>query len=108
MQHGYVFVLQILTGMLITNGVPHWVMGLAGSPFQSPFAKPPGIGESSPTVNVYWGLANLVGGFLLLAHFFPTGSVGWAFVLAGSLLMGTHCARHFGRVRARAMPSEPQ
>ena len=31
-----------------------------GRPFQSPFAKPPGEGLSSSTVNVLWGFANLV------------------------------------------------
>ena len=34
----------------------------------SPFASPPGKGESSPTVNVLWGTFNLVIGYLLVCH----------------------------------------
>jgi hypothetical protein len=98
----YAYVLQFLAGALVTNAIPHWVLGLSGTPFQSPFAKPPGVGESSPTVNVYWGFANLVGGLVLLYEFMPAGCVGWVLVGAGSLLIGTFCSRHFGRVRAKA------
>ncbi len=97
----YHYVLELLAGALLTNAIPHWVMGLTGAPFQSPFATPSGIGESSPMVNVYWGFANLVGGLVLLATFWPTRCVGWVAVGAGSLAMATFCARHFGAVRAR-------
>ena len=41
-------------GAFLTNAIPHWVSGLMGHPFQSPFAKPPGEGLSSSTVNVIW------------------------------------------------------
>ncbi len=95
------YVLLFLAGMLLTNGVPHFVQGLSGAPFQSPFAKPPGVGESSPLVNVWWGLANLAGGAALLSRCWPTGLVGWALVGAGALFLGTHCSRHFGKVRAK-------
>src|SRR5579862_2961031 len=96
----YAYVLAFLAGALVTNAIPHWVFGLTGTPFQSPFAKPPGDGESSPTVNVYWGFANLVGGAVLLIYFWPTSYAGWAVVCAGSLAIGTFCSRHFGKVRA--------
>ena len=39
-----------------------------GRPFQSPFAKPPGKGLSSSTVNVVWGFFNLVVAYLLVAR----------------------------------------
>ena len=35
------YLLEFLSGALLTNAVPHFVWGLAGTPFQSPFAKPP-------------------------------------------------------------------
>ena len=41
-------------GALLANAVPHFVSGMMGRPFQSPFAKPPGDGFSSSTVNVLW------------------------------------------------------
>jgi hypothetical protein len=43
------------------------VNGVSGSPFQSPFAHPPGEGLSSAFVNVLWGFTNIVIGYLLLA-----------------------------------------
>jgi hypothetical protein len=33
-------------GAFLTNAIPHFVSGLMGQPFQSPFAKPPGEGLS--------------------------------------------------------------
>ena len=47
---------------VLANAVPHLVSGVMGRPFQSPFAKPPGEGLSSSTVNVLWGFFNLVVG----------------------------------------------
>lgn len=54
-----------LAGLFLTNFVPHFVKGVCGDRFPTPFAKPPGIGLSSPTVNVVWALLNLAVGFLL-------------------------------------------
>jgi hypothetical protein len=53
----YFYLLEFLGGALLANGVPHFVQGISGDPFQSPFASPPGVGESSPLSNVLWGLA---------------------------------------------------
>jgi hypothetical protein len=47
-------------GLFLANVVPHFVSGIMGKPFQTPFAKPPGKGLSSSTVNVLWGFANFV------------------------------------------------
>jgi len=55
-------------GAFATNAVPHFVAGIMGHPFPSPFAKPPGQGLSSATVNVVWGFFNAVVGYLLVAH----------------------------------------
>ena len=46
-------------GAFLANTIPHLVNGISGSPFQSPFASPPGVGLSSSTVNVLWGMFNL-------------------------------------------------
>ncbi len=50
----------------LANFVPHFVKGVCGDPFPTPFAKPPGKGLSSPLVNMLWALLNLAVGFLLL------------------------------------------
>jgi hypothetical protein len=62
----YIDLLQFVAGMFLANGVPHFVQGISGHWFQSPFASPPGVGESSPVVNVLWGFLNLAIGFALL------------------------------------------
>ena len=53
------------SGMFLANFVPHFVQGISGSPFPTPFAKPRGQGLSSPVTNVWWALVNLVVGFVL-------------------------------------------
>ena len=53
-------------GMFLANFTPHFIAGVAGRAFQTPFAKPPFRGLSSPMVNVLWGLFNLVVAYLLL------------------------------------------
>ncbi len=55
-------------GAFLANTVPHLVNGISGSPFQSPFAAPPGQGLSSATVNVLWGMFNLVVAYVLVAR----------------------------------------
>ncbi len=52
-------------GMFLANFVPHFVNGISGNGFPTPFAKPPGKGLSSPTVNVIWALFNLLVAYLL-------------------------------------------
>ncbi len=55
-----------LGGALLANFVPHFVAGVSGRPFPSPFGKPPFRGPSPPAVNVLWGLTNLALAYLLL------------------------------------------
>src|ERR1700748_2305857 len=86
-------------GMFLANAVPHLVSGMMGRPFQSPFAKPPGQGLSSSTVNVLWGFFNTVIGFILLLHIghFDVHSTNDVLVPAlGALLISLFSARHFG------------
>lgn len=53
-------------GAFLANFVPHFVKGVSGDPFPTPFAKPPGKGLSSPIVNVWWSLLNAIVGYVLL------------------------------------------
>ena len=55
-------------GVFLANAVPHFVSGVRGEPFQSPFANPPGQGLSSSTVNVLWGFFNIVIGYVLVCR----------------------------------------
>ena len=62
----YHYVACIFAGLFLTNAIPHFVQGMSGNSLPTPFANPPGKGLSSPMVNVLWGLANLVIGYVLL------------------------------------------
>jgi FtsH-binding integral membrane protein len=61
----YNYVASFFAGMFLANVVPHFVYGISGDRFPTPFAHPPGKGLSSPTVNVVWSLFNLVVGYIL-------------------------------------------
>jgi hypothetical protein len=98
--HWYYLVSYFFGGAFIANSLPHLLNGMSGMPFQSPFAKPPGQGLSSPTVNVLWGFVNLVIGWILLVcvgSFSLHNAVHMLVVGAGFLIMGVLLARSFGR-----------
>lgn len=59
------FIACFFAGMFLANVVPHFVHGISGDRFPTPFAHPSGKGLSSPTLNVIWALVNLVAGYLL-------------------------------------------
>lgn len=89
-----------LGGAFLANAVPHFVNGVSGSPFQSPFSKPPGKGLSSATVNVLWGAVNAAISFLLITRVgaFNFHSARHMLVAGlGGLVMALLLARSFGR-----------
>ena len=85
-------------GAFLANSVPHIVSGLTGRAFQSPFAKPPGKGLSSSTVNVLWGFFNLAVGYALLCRVgnFDLHSLDVLAAGLGALLTSVMLARTFG------------
>ncbi|HVZ51954.1 MAG TPA: hypothetical protein VG986_08315 [Pseudolabrys sp.] len=94
-------------GAFLGNAVPHFASGAMGRPFQSPFAKPPGQGLSSSTVNVLWGALNLVVAYILICRIgdFSLRSTADAATLGlGFLLIGLVCARQFGRFNGGNSP----
>jgi hypothetical protein len=94
-------------GIVMANAVPHFVSGIMGRPFQSPFAKPPGRGLSSSTVNVLWGFFNAVVGYLLVVRVgnFDLRSISDVVALAvGALLISLQLARHFGQFHGGNTP----
>jgi hypothetical protein len=87
-------------GAFLANFVPHFINGVSGRPFQSPFAKPPGQGLSSSTVNVLWGLFNLAVAYVLIVRvgaFNLRFTADVAAVGAGMLVMSLMLAQSFGR-----------
>jgi hypothetical protein len=95
-------------GAFLANAVPHFVSGMMGRPFQSPFAQPPGQGLSSATVNVLWGFANMVLAYLLIAcvgNFDVHAADQIIAVGMGVLLIGLMSARMFGRFNGGHSPA---
>jgi hypothetical protein len=87
-------------GVFAANAIPHFVSGTMGRAFQSPFAKPPGKGLSSATVNVVWGFFNAVVAYLLVVRVGIFDLRATSDVLAfslGALLISIFTARHFGQ-----------
>ena len=61
----YFYIVYFFAGAFLANSVPHFVNGISGQKFPTPFAHPPGKGLSSPTLNVWWGFVNFIAGYLL-------------------------------------------
>jgi hypothetical protein len=101
--------LTFFGGCFLSNAIPHFVSGVMGRPFQSPFAKPPGQGLSSSTVNVLWGVFNFAVSYVLICRVgeFSLRSTTHAVVLGlGFLLMGLVSARQFGRFNGGNSPED--
>jgi hypothetical protein len=96
----YHYIAYFFGGAFLANAVPHYVNGVSGHPFQSPFAHPTGEGLSSALVNVLWGFANLVIAYLLLAKVGTFDLRRRRHVIVagmGGLLMSVMAALAFGR-----------
>jgi hypothetical protein len=97
-------------GAFLTNGIPHFVSGVLGRPFQTPFAKPPGKGLSSSTTNVVWGFFNLAVGYVLafkVGHFDLQDTEQVVALGTGVFLTGLLSARLFGRFHGGNTPVKP-
>jgi hypothetical protein len=101
----YGYVAHFFAGAFLANGLPHFLQGMCGNKFQTPFASPPGVGESSALVNVVWGWFNfLVGGVLLWIFFvpLPPPPAVAAATMLGALAISVYLAYRFGSVRNSA------
>jgi putative Ca2+/H+ antiporter (TMEM165/GDT1 family) len=94
------FTAYVFAGTFFANFVPHFVSGVLGRTFPTPFASPPFRGSSSSHVNVAYGLCNLAVAYALLSRvgsFEPrsalhAGAFGLGFA-AWSLMMTRSLAR---------------
>ncbi len=96
----YAYLAYFFAGFFAANGVPHFVHGISGKRFPSPFASPPGKGESPPLVNVLWGLANFLIAYTLI---FKIGDFTFGFtrdvlmVVLGALVISVILSINFER-----------
>lgn len=92
------FAAYVLAGALFANFVPHFVSGVLGRKFPTPFASPPFRGLSPSWANVLYGVANLALAYALLsgvgtfeprsalhASAFGLGLTLWALMVSRSL-----------------------
>jgi hypothetical protein len=93
----YNYVSAFFAGLFLANFVPHFVSGICGNPFPTPFAKPPGKGLSSPVINVAWALFNLIIGFTLFkkANISSDDTPAFIVFFIGIALISLFCAKHF-------------
>jgi hypothetical protein len=88
----------VLAGAFFANFVPHFVSGVLGRTFPTPFASPPFRGRSSSPVNVLYGWCDLVVTYALLSRVgdfeprsalhagaFGLGLAAWSLMLTRSL-----------------------
>ncbi|HEY0701280.1 MAG TPA: hypothetical protein VGD60_00790 [Candidatus Acidoferrales bacterium] len=95
----YFYLAYFFAGAFAVNAVPHFVSGVCGRPFPTPFAKPPGKGLSSPVVNVLWAAFNASLAFALLRYVgeFHFRLLPDALAFAtGALLLAVMTAKIFG------------
>jgi hypothetical protein len=100
----YVYLAYFLGGAFFANGTPHFVHGISGERFQSPFAWPPGKGESPALVNAVWGLVNIAAGYALVFEVgdFVFGLTRGSFMVGlGALLASVCLSVYFQRIRSR-------
>ncbi len=95
----YDYVACLFAGMFLANAVPHFVQGVSGNRFPSPFAKPPGKGLSSPLVNTVWGLLNLVIGYILFraGHVTSDNLATLLVFFAGAIAMSVMLSVNFAK-----------
>lgn len=95
-----------ISAIFLFNAIPHLVNGLSGARFPSPFAKPPGVGLSSPMVNVLWAWVNILLGFFIgfyQSNAFATLNSSLVF-FAGGMLLSLSLAWHFGKINSADRP----
>lgn len=65
----YHYLMCFFGGLFVANFVPHFVEGITGNAFPTPFANPPPpAGVSNSQTNVIWALSNLIVGYVLLRY----------------------------------------
>lgn len=98
-----IYLAHMIGAIFLVNSVPHFVHGVCGYKFQSPFAKPPGVGVSSPESNVLWGGINFIIGYFLLfelGQFIVGANLDTALVLAAGWLSAFAIARYFKKLKS--------
>jgi hypothetical protein len=97
------YIACFFAGAFLSNAVPHFVYGVCGDRFPTPFAKPPGRGLSTAMVNVVWALFNLIVGWVLLeaGHVSTHDHVRLVVCFAGFAIVSILSSRSFEKKLAQ-------
>ena len=97
----YNYFFCFFAGMFLANVVPHFVHGISGDPFPTPFAHPPGKGLSSATTNVVWALVNLIVGYIFcrIGKVSSGGNLALAVFFAGIAALSTWLSVLFAKIK---------
>jgi len=69
----YAYIGFFFAGVFLVNAVPHFVHGVSGEEFQTPFGNP-----SSALLNVIWGAVNFAAGGVIITLL---GGIGGLFTI---------------------------
>jgi hypothetical protein len=95
----YQYLAAFFSGAFLANMVPHFVQGISGNRFPTPFAKPPGKGLSPAYVNVLWAGLNIIIGYVLwhASTIKPGNHPGMAIFFIGAMLMAVMLSLNFAK-----------
>jgi hypothetical protein len=104
----YNYVVCFFAGTFLANVVPHFVHGISGDRFPTPFARPPGKGLSSPTTNVVWALVNLIVGYVLfrIGKVSSGGNLALIAFFAGIAALSTWLSVLFAKIKPADRPAK--
>jgi hypothetical protein len=93
----YQYIAVFFSGVFLANAVPHFVYGICGDKFPTPFSKPPGEGLSAPYINVLWAGFNILVGYILLrvSMLQACKCAGMVVFFAGIMLMALMLSKGF-------------
>jgi len=100
----YHYLLCFLGGLFLANFFPHFINGVTGHSFPTPFGSPPGKGLSPPMVNVAWALGNLIVAGIMLHYgrYRTAGRPAHATAFLGFALGALGLAYGFGEMATTA------
>jgi len=104
----YHYVACFFAGTFLANVVPHFVHGISGDRFPTPFAQPPGKGLSSSTTNVIWALVNLIVGYVLfrVGKVSNGGNLALIVFFAGIAALSTWLSVLFAKIKPANRPKK--
>src|ERR1700712_2484980 len=94
----YNYLAAFFSGAFLANAVPHFIHGISGDKFPTPFAKPPGKGLSPAYINVLWGALNIIIGYLLFVHSkisTENDNIGKILFFVGAIALSLMLSIHF-------------